>query len=487
MEACRSLASSFLRTAQEDLAAHDHHTMNSEQRKVFSLLQVSRAVKHRIEDAAGGGSFWIKAEIASIKMPRHAYLELVEHRNGVKVAVMRGIIWNSALVTINQALGDERGNILREGAEILFRASLSYNEVYGLSLQIDEVDLAYSLGELERRKKETIDTLKREGLWDLNRFVPMPMVLQRIALISSIGTAAYEDFMQHLDQNEYGYRYHVRVFASIVQGDGAAKELRAALERIDPRQFDAIVMVRGGGSKLDLEAFNDLELCRMVARMPIPVMTGIGHDVDVSVVDMIARSPHKTPTAIADFLVDRSLFFETALSGFLVNIQNTVLEAFSERKEMLGRYIEMLQVRPVMQCQTRRGALQTAVGQFARQVTEKLVGSNRLLDGHVSNLAVLPRHKLSQIETAKVRAQATALEGIAHRGFQVLLSRINGMQEAIQLLSPDRLMLRGFSITRYRGVAITDPTTMSEGERIETTFAKGTAWSTITKIERHGG
>ena len=456
-----------------------------EDRKVFSLLQVCTSVKKRIEDATKGSSFWIKAEIASIKAPKHVYIELVEHRAGVRVAVMRGIIWNSKHVQIQRALGDESANILKEGAEIMFRASLHFSELYGLSLLIEEIDVAYNLGELERRKKETIAKLHAEGLYDLNRFVRMPMVIQRIALISSVGTAAYEDFMQHLSQNEHGYTFHVRVFSSLVQGDGAASDLRRALGSIDPSLFDAVVLIRGGGSKLDLEPFNDLELCRMVARMPIPVMTGIGHDVDVSVVDMLARSHHKTPTAIADFLVDRSLFFETGLSGLLVHIHNSVLEAFSVQHESMSRYAEMLQVRPTVRCQTRRGVLHTAVGQFARRVTEKLVGSGKLLDGHTSSLCALPRNKLSQIETAKMREFSNALVSHAQHGFQLLLSRINGIEEAIKLVSPDKLLTRGFSITRRDGRAIVDPGTTSVGDQIETTFAKGKTWSTINKIERH--
>ncbi|MBK9061156.1 MAG: exodeoxyribonuclease VII large subunit [Flavobacteriales bacterium] len=202
-----------------------------EERKIYTLRQVGNAIKQRIEEATHGASFWVKAEIASINVGKHAYLELVQHQAGEKVAVMRGAIWMSALHRIREELGSESRNILKDGVEILFLAKTNYHLVHGLSLVIETIDLSFNISELERRKRETIATLKEEGLYDRNRFIPMPMVLQRIALVASVGTAAYADFMQHLERNEHGYRFHVRMFNSVVQGDAAAQELRAALSR----------------------------------------------------------------------------------------------------------------------------------------------------------------------------------------------------------------------------------------------------------------
>lgn len=457
-----------------------------EERKIYTLSQVGTAIKKRIEEATHGQAFWIKAEIASIRFTKHAYLELVEHKGDEKVAVMRGSIWLTQLHRIRHELGDDSGNILKEGVEILFLARTHFHLVYGLSLAIEAIDLNFNISALERRKRETIAALKEEGLFHRNRMLPLPMVIQRIALVSSVGTAAYEDLMQHLENNEHGYKYHVQVFHSAVQGDAAPTELRAALASIDPKQFDVAVLIRGGGSKLDLEPFNDLALARLVATLPIPVLTGIGHEIDISVLDLISNSPHKTPTAVADFIVDRTLYFETAMTGMLVNIHNTMLTSFTGQKERLSTYAEMIAMRPAAHCRMQRGALHTITNQFARSITEEITLQSRTLHSFGQDLALLPRHKLAQLEAARMREIGTALTALAQRGIQLVIGKLDGIGNAVQLLSPERLMDRGFSIARVNGKAIKNAESLKAGEEIETTFAKGKAWSTINKIERHG-
>ena len=457
-----------------------------EERKIYTLSQVGSAIKKRIEEATHGQAFWIKAEIASLRFTKHAYLELVEHRDNEKIAVMRGSIWLTQLQRIRHELGDDSRNILKEGVEILFLARTHFHLVYGLSLAIEAIDPDFNISALERRKRETIATLKEEGLFHRNRMLPMPMVIQRIALISSVGTAAYEDLMRHLEHNEHGYKYHVQVFHSAVQGDAAATELRTALASIDATHFDVVVLIRGGGSKLDLEPFNDLELARLVAASPLPVLTGIGHEVDVSVLDLIAKSPHKTPTAVADFILDRTLYFETAITGMLVNIHNSMLTSFANQKERMSTYAEMMAMRPGAHCRMQRGALHAFTNQFARRITEELTSQNRSLHGYGQDLGILPRHKLAQVEAARLRELGYALSALAQRGIQQVLGKLDGIGSAVHLLSPERLLERGFSIARVNGKAIKDAQSLKAGEEIETTFAKGTAWSTIHKIEPHG-
>jgi exodeoxyribonuclease VII large subunit len=269
--------------------------------------------------------------------------------------------------------------------------------------------------------------------------------------------------MQHLLNNEYGYRFHVRLYPTLVQGDQAAPALRMAVAAIDPDRFDAVVLIRGGGGRLDLEPFNDLELCRLLARLPIPVLTGIGHDVDVSVADLIAHGAHKTPTAVADHLIDRCAFFESGLNGFLVGIQQRMQELFAGNRERLATHAADLRERPASLCRKRQGELQAAAGQFGRLST-----------------AVL-QQRAQHMATLRATLAAEAL-----RGVRLLLRGMEGMQEAVRLLAPDQVLQRGYSITRADGAAVRHAADLRPGDELETQFANGRAWSTIQRIDPHG-
>lgn len=457
-----------------------------DERKVYTLFQLSTALKHRIEEATGGQAYWIKAEVAAFKVKNHAYLELVEHKDGQKAAVMRATIWQSNYVRIRQELGAEADNVLKDGVEVLLLGRVQYHLVYGLSVNIEAIDLAFNIGGMEQRKQATIKALKEEGLYDRNRFMPMPMVLQRIALVASKESAAYADFMQHLSENEHGYRFHVRLFSSAVQGDAAAAGLRAAVAAIDPQAFDALVLIRGGGSKLDLEPFNDLELARLVAVFPKPVLTGIGHDVDVSVLDLIAQGPHKTPTAVADFLLDKARNFEIALTGILDKVHTRILQDFALRKEALGTFGEMVRSRPVNLCQLQRGRLHNTTSQLAHRVQVKLKADEQRLENHRARLATDPLKWLQQVQRAGLDELLAKLLLLARNRMDLVALKLKGLEDAVGLLGPEATLARGFSITRKGGRAIADAANLQPGDRLATTLAKGTVHSTVDRIEHHG-
>lgn len=428
------------------------------ERKIWTLAQLGSAIQQRINEATQGRSYWISAEIASIKVGTHAYLELVQHRGGARVAAMRGVIWGSTLQRVMAELGEEARNILKDGVETLFLARPHYHLVHGLSLVIEAIDPGFTVSMLERRKQETIATLKREGLYDLNRQRPLPMVVQSIALVTSQGSAAYADFMQHLARNEHGYAFSVRVFHAAVQGDAAAAAMIQAFAQAAAGRFDAVVLVRGGGSRLDLEPFNDLELARALANMPVPVLTGIGHDTDLSVADLVAHEHHKTPTAVADWIVDHAAYFEGLLTGMAVGIQNNVLSVFADHRDRLARNAETLRLLPGSMCRHERGALHRATNMFMRGAKERLAHDSHLLDGH--------RHQLT---------------ALAHHRFVQLVQRLQGIQESIGLMDPQRSLERGFSIARHNGQAVLSANTLAPGYELEITLAQGKVWSTVDR------
>ena len=272
-------------------------------------------LQHRIKSAVEGSlalPLWVVAEVSELKVnySGHCYLELVEKseptRGGTPIprAQVRAVIWRSQYAMLSSYFEAQTGSRLAVGMKILAKVVVSYHELYGLSLQITDLDASYTLGEVERQRQMTIAQLQRDGVWDMNRSLPLPRPLQRIAVVSSAAAAGYRDFCNEL--RDGGYAFSLTLFDVVVQGAAAEQSICTALEEVALRQeqFDAVVLIRGGGSASDLSCFNSYRLCSYVAQFPLPVITGIGHDKDTSVADMVAHTPLKTPTAVAAWLTE---------------------------------------------------------------------------------------------------------------------------------------------------------------------------------------
>ncbi|HND87809.1 MAG TPA: exodeoxyribonuclease VII large subunit [Saprospiraceae bacterium] len=261
---------------------------------------------------------WVTAEIAQVGQSRgHYYLDLVQKGElGHPVAQGQAVLWATDYRRIRAAVGPHADAVLREGLQVRLQVRVEFHERYGLKLQVVQLDPAYTFGELELQRQETMRVLREAGLLGLNRQRRLPAVLQRVAVVSSEEAAGLQDFIQHLRGNRFGYCFHVQVFKSAVQGNQAAAELQAALTHIahNPHDFDCAAVIRGGGARLDLAPFDDIHLCRTAAQLPLPLLTGIGHETDDTVLDAVAHTALKTPTAVADFLIQQHLLFEQGLS-----------------------------------------------------------------------------------------------------------------------------------------------------------------------------
>ena len=254
----------------------------------------------------GVKSFWVTAEIVKINQKGgNYYLELADSVNGIKTAQMSAYIWSMQFQELAKSLGEEIKTILVAGNKVLFQLKIEFHKVYGLKLNIVNVDPTYSYGEIERIKKENIETLKKEGLFELQKELNLSILAKRIAVIGSPDTSGYRDFMDTLFKNNAYRNFKVKVFPSSVQGERAVPELIKAIQSAEKYDVDVIVMVRGGGGKMDLHVFNDLELCRAICRARVPVLTGIGHESDEVVADLVANTFTITPTAAAKFLFMR--------------------------------------------------------------------------------------------------------------------------------------------------------------------------------------
>ena len=269
---------------------------------------------------------WVCAEVADIKINAsgHCYIELIEknEKTGTTEAQARATIWRSQVMSTIGRFEQESGQRLAKGMKILFKATVSHHAVYGMSLQIQQIDSLHTIGDMERRRQMTIEQLQKDGVWEQNRSQAMPLVVQRIAVISSATAAGYRDFMMELGRS--GYALHTELFEAIMQGERSDESIVAALYAIAERreEFDAVAIIRGGGSTGDLECFNSYHLAFAVTQMPLPVLTGIGHDKDTSVTDMVAHTMLKTPTAVAQWIEQRATDFDGALEYCAITLRD---------------------------------------------------------------------------------------------------------------------------------------------------------------------
>ena len=279
-------------------------TTSQESLTLYDLMRMVRgSVESRFSDPV-----WISAEISELKLNRsgHCYLNLVEKgaTDGAPRAEARAMIWRSAYGAITTSFESATGAPLSAGLRVLVRVVVSFHEIYGLSLQIIDIDPTYTLGEVERRRRETIARLQEDGVWDMNRELELSRPTLRIAVVSSATAAGYRDFMQEIGR--CNYRFRITLFESLMQGDGGENSVINALDAIADREeeFDVVAIIRGGGSTSDLALFDSYRIASHIAQFPLPVVTGIGHDKDVSVADMVAHTSCKTPTAVATLLME---------------------------------------------------------------------------------------------------------------------------------------------------------------------------------------
>ncbi|KGE86223.1 MAG: exodeoxyribonuclease VII large subunit [Phaeodactylibacter xiamenensis] len=382
---------------------------------------------------------WVSCEIYQLNVSRgHRYLSLVQKAEGKDqiIAQSDAVLWQRQYRKLERKLGASLIQILRSGTAVLLRVSIDFSERYGLKLVVEDIDLAYTMGQLEQQRRATFERLKAEQLLSKNSNQKLPLVPQRLAVISSPTAAGLEDLMRQLEQNEYGYKFQVRVFPAAMQGQNAPLEVAAQIRSIQSltRPYDVIIIARGGGARLDLAAFDDYELCVAVAECPIPVLTGIGHEIDEVLLDLVAHTALKTPTAVAEWLIDRAARFESQLVEAGYAISKLVQQQFSQQKLQLERWAQQLKYLSV----------------------QKLQREHQHID------------RLRQLIPPTVR-QHLKLEQQQLQQFEQLL----------QLLSPEATLRRGYTLTTLEGQPVTDARNVKKGDILTTRFKDGTVKSKV--------
>ena len=403
-----------------------------------TLLEVNQFLK-RVVAANLPEAIWVTCEIMQVGSSRgHYYIDLIEKDEITQqiVAQSQAVMWSSTFYRLKKKIGANFKNLLQVGIQVLVEVRVDFSERYGLKLIIEDIDPAYTLGQMEMQRQATIEQLKKELLFDKNSQLTLPIIPQRIALISSSTAAGLQDFLKEMTDNQYGYRFNHVLFTAAMQGQFAEKEIVEALRQINQRkaEFDAVILVRGGGSKLDLSAFDSLKLCQAIANFSLPVLTGIGHEIDESIADMVAHTSLKTPTAVATFLIERLLHFELQLNQ-LEQIINKQTQQYLQQQKLELEQVEH---------------------QLKYVVKTQLLNENRMLE--------YIEHELPKALSSRLRAARSELDLI---------------EKSINLLSPASALKRGFTITTKNGEIVRSKTALSEGDRIETHFKDGTIESII--------
>lgn len=402
--------------------------------KTYSLYELNEFLR-RVVALNFSESVWVTAEMGQISLSRgHYYIRLLEKEGEDIIAEMSAVVWSSDFKRIQRVFGAATNGVLSEGMEVRLKGRLDFHERYGLKFIVEEIDPTYTIGKLEIQKRKLIAELQNEQLLGLNATLPPPSVWQRIAVISSDTAAGWADFQNHILENMYAYRFDIQLFPSAMQGQHVEKELLKQLEHIESEKdrFDAVVIIRGGGAKLDLAAFDNPSVCRAVAKFPLPVLTGIGHEVDYTVLDMVAFTALKTPTAVADFLIERNGQFESSLveMGHFLNqyVQNRL---YTEGGD-LSKLDSFLQFQTAFFIKNQAQKLEYCANELPKMVAQILKFENNQLDN-----------------TLKI----------------------------IDLMSVESILNRGFSITRKNGKVVSSISDIQKGDELETQVSDGTILS----------
>ena len=409
-------------------------------------------------------SYWVEAELSEARegYGGHCYMELIEkdERSNTPVAKAHASCWRNRWGLIKPHFERITGQRIHAGMKVLLKVHAQFHENYGFSWIVDDIDPNYTMGDMARKRQEIINTLKEEGVFELQKELQLPMFCQRIAVISSATAAGYGDFCNQLADNDYGLQFRTRLFPATMQGEGVEQSVIAALDSINAEweDWDCVVIIRGGGATSDLSGFDTLALAENVANFPLPIITGIGHERDESVLDMISFQRVKTPTAAAAFLVQH-----------LTDVYATVMDAQEAISQYVKRRLQMERMRldrlsnqiPTLfsLVKTRQGAyLDRLMNRLSARVQSRISDSRRRLDILSGNI-----------------------QPVIERKLMTQRHRLEMLEQRIKSQDPALLLKRGYSITLRDGKAVKDAAQLNAGDIIETRFAEGSVTSEVCK------
>ena len=383
--------------------------------------------------------YWVEAELSECRELRgHCYMELIQkdERTATPVAKSPAKCWANKWAVIRPYFERTTGQQLHAGMKVLLKVYAQFHEAYGFSWIVTDINPEYTLGDMARKRQEIIRQLKAEGVFDLQKELTLPPFCQHIAVISSQTAAGYGDFCNQLSDNPYGFQFQTQLFPAIMQGEGVEQSIINALERIYNEPFDCVVIIRGGGATSDMSGFDTLALAENVANFPLPIITGIGHERDESILDMISHTRVKTPTAAAAFLIEHL---------------KEVLDVINGSQELITRY--------------------------AQQKLSMLHSQLTIVSEAIPRLFSIVKTR----QEAKIDTLSQRIPMLLERRLLAENHRLQLMEEKLKALDPQLLLKRGYSITLHNGRAVKDATALKAGDEIETRLANGAIHSVVTQ------
>jgi exodeoxyribonuclease VII large subunit len=429
-------------------------------------------------------AYWVTAEISELKENNagHCYLELIEkHPEEKNVrARVKAIIWSKRYGFLRAFFENATGESLREGLKILVKTKVEYHEIYGLSLIISDIDPAFTIGEMAMKRQLVIKKLEQEGVFSMNKEIMFPAVPQRIAVISSKNAAGYSDFINQLKSNSFGYIFYTALIESSLQGTETEQGIMNALDRIalNSHLFDLVVIIRGGGSQSDLNWFDSYNIAYHVTQFPLPVITGIGHDKDVSVTDMVANKSLKTPTAVADFLIDSV----NSAENHIIDIGSEIIDAsqiiFEKNKNRIdASAIKLFPLAQIMMSHVK-DKLSSEIIEIINIGKEFIIRAGLIPSNQESKLASAAKSYSSGKEVTLRRNGQRLIAGSVNY-LSVNDVMLKNLGNTLQLLNPENVLQRGFSITSINGRIIKNSDQISKDDQIDTQLFEGTLRSRV--------
>lgn len=425
-------------------------------KQTYSLSELTSEI-HDVLKEAFPDTYWVRAETSDVHINSasgHCYLEFIEKdpQSNQIIAKARGAIWAKTFRMLKPYFEMETGQHFTSGLKVLVRVSIDFHEVYGFNLNVVDIDPSYTLGDLVRKRQEIIRQLQEEGVFTLNKELSLPALPQRIAVITSPTAAGYEDFINQLFYNKAGYPFYVKLFPALMQGEKTEESIIAALERIDSHRelFDAVVIIRGGGATSDLNSFDSYLLAANCAQFPLPIITGIGHERDDTIIDLVAHTRLKTPTAVAAFLINCMDQAAEQLNLLQQALCTDTLSILQEKKQTLQRIGTLLPATVNNRIERNRSALNSLASKLPA-ITSGLLERNK-----------------NQLELMHQRIHTAISSRLLKE------SRFIELQEQfIRMASPDYILKRGYSLTLRDGKILKSAKAVKSGDHLTTRFSDG--------------